>query len=128
MLLLFFSAFVVGLSGAMMPDSLLTYTIRQSLSNGAKAGFIIVPGHTIPEFSLVTLIFWGLVLIFFGSRFFYNEASEFVETLTFLPWHCLPKCSKPALHPQVEHSRLRRLWQGRLWPRRREPTFHFPIP
>ncbi|HOO25269.1 MAG TPA: LysE family transporter [Clostridiales bacterium] len=63
MLLLFFSAFVVGLSGAMMPGSLLTYTIRKSLSNGAKAGFIIVLGHAILELSLVTLIFLGFDLV-----------------------------------------------------------------
>jgi threonine/homoserine/homoserine lactone efflux protein len=37
MILLFFSAFVVGLSGAMMPGSLLTYTIRKALSNGPSA-------------------------------------------------------------------------------------------
>ncbi|MGI6248899.1 MAG: LysE family transporter [Acutalibacteraceae bacterium] len=59
MLLLYFSAFAVGLSGAMMPGSLLTYVIRKALSNGAKAGLIVVLGHGILEASLVTLIFLG---------------------------------------------------------------------
>ncbi len=63
MLLLFFSAFVVGLSGAMMPGSLLTYTIRKSLTNGARAGFIIVLGHAILELALVTLIFLGFDMV-----------------------------------------------------------------
>lgn len=63
MVLLFFSAFVVGLSGAMMPGSLLTYTIRKSLTNGARAGFIIVLGHAILELALVTLIFLGFDMV-----------------------------------------------------------------
>ena len=43
----------------MMPGSLLTYVIRKALSNGAKAGLIVVLGHGILEASLVTLIFLG---------------------------------------------------------------------
>lgn len=59
MFLLFVSAFVVGLSGAMMPGSLLTYTIRKSLSAGPRAGFVIVAGHALLEFFLVIVIFLG---------------------------------------------------------------------
>lgn len=43
----------------MMPGSLLTYTIRQSLSVGPKAGFIVTIGHAILEFFLIILIFLG---------------------------------------------------------------------
>jgi len=42
-----------------MPGSLLTYTIRQSLSVGPKAGFIVTIGHAILEFFLIILIFLG---------------------------------------------------------------------
>lgn len=59
MLLLFGSAFAVGLSGAMMPGSLLTYTIRKSLSSGRRAGFVIAAGHALLEFMLVIVIFLG---------------------------------------------------------------------
>jgi threonine/homoserine/homoserine lactone efflux protein len=59
MLFLFISAFVVGLSGAMMPGSLLTYTIRKSLSSGPRAGFVIVAGHALLELFLVIVIFLG---------------------------------------------------------------------
>lgn len=62
MALLYFSALAVGFSGAMMPGSLLTYTIRQSLAVGPKAGFIVTAGHAILEFLLIILIFLG-----FGS-------------------------------------------------------------
>lgn len=63
MLVLFISAFVVGLSGAMMPGSLLTYTIRKSLSEGPRAGFIIVAGHALLELALVIVIFLGFDMV-----------------------------------------------------------------
>lgn len=59
MLLLFASALTVGFSGAIMPGSLLTYTIRKSLSEGPKAGFIITAGHALLELALIILIFLG---------------------------------------------------------------------
>lgn len=59
MIALLLSAFVVGLSGAMMPGSLLTYTIRKSLSSGQQAGFIITAGHAVLELGLVIIIFLG---------------------------------------------------------------------
>ncbi len=63
MFLLFTSAFVVGLSGAMMPGSLLTYTIRKSLTVGPRAGFIIAAGHALLELVLVVVIFMGFGII-----------------------------------------------------------------
>ena len=49
MVLLYSSAFVLGLSGAMMPGPLLTYTIRKALAKGWKAGFIITAVHALLE-------------------------------------------------------------------------------
>jgi threonine/homoserine/homoserine lactone efflux protein len=63
MFVLFISAFVVGLSGAMMPGSLLTYTIRKALSEGPRAGFIIVAGHALLELALVIVIFLGFDIV-----------------------------------------------------------------
>ena len=63
MYVLFLSAFVVGLSGSMMPGSLLTYTIRQSLRVGWPAGFIITAGHAFLELILLGIIFLGFGLI-----------------------------------------------------------------
>lgn len=59
----FFSALAVGFSGAMMPGPLLTYTIKQSLACGPKAGFIITLGHALLEVALIILIFFGLNLV-----------------------------------------------------------------
>jgi threonine/homoserine/homoserine lactone efflux protein len=63
LVLLFLSALAVGYSGAMMPGPLLTYTIRQSLSTGPKAGFIVTAGHAILELGLVVLIFLGFDIV-----------------------------------------------------------------
>jgi threonine/homoserine/homoserine lactone efflux protein len=59
MIYTFFSSVAVGFSGAVMPGSLLTYTIRKSLSRGPKAGFIIIAGHALLELALIVLIFLG---------------------------------------------------------------------
>lgn len=63
MAVLFFTALAVGFSGAMMPGSLLTYTIRQSLREGPKVGFIVIVGHAILELLLIVGIFLGLDMI-----------------------------------------------------------------
>jgi threonine/homoserine/homoserine lactone efflux protein len=63
MIPLFFSALTVGFSGAMMPGSLLTYTIRQSLTSGPKSGFIIILGHALLELALIICIFLGLDIL-----------------------------------------------------------------
>ena len=60
MAFLFLSALTVGFSGAMMPGSLLTYTIRQSLITGARAGILITAGHAVLEIGIILLIFMGL--------------------------------------------------------------------
>ncbi len=59
----FFSAVIVGFSGAMMPGTLLTYTIKQSLSHGPRSGFIITLGHVLLEVLLLILIFLGLGIV-----------------------------------------------------------------
>ena len=63
MIPLFLSALTVGFSGAMMPGSLLTYTIRQSLTSGPKSGFIIILGHALLELALIVCIFLGLDML-----------------------------------------------------------------
>ena len=50
---LFATAFVVGLSGAMMPGPLLSATIASSARRGWKAGPLIVFGHGVLELLLI---------------------------------------------------------------------------
>jgi threonine/homoserine/homoserine lactone efflux protein len=63
MVAVFLSALGIAFSGAIMPGPVLTYTIRQSLISGPKAGFIIMVGHAILEILLISLIFLGFDVI-----------------------------------------------------------------
>jgi threonine/homoserine/homoserine lactone efflux protein len=56
---LFLTALGIAFSGAIMPGPVLTYTIRKSLVNGPRAGFLIMLGHAILEIALISLIFLG---------------------------------------------------------------------
>lgn len=60
MIQIFIQSLLIGYSGAMMPGSLLTYTLEKSIKSGAKAGIFISIGHALLEFVLVILLFLGL--------------------------------------------------------------------
>ncbi len=57
---LFITAFMVGLSGAMMPGPLLTAAIAESAQRGFWAGPLIVLGHAILELVLILALLAGL--------------------------------------------------------------------
>lgn len=57
---MFFKAFLIGFSGAMMPGPMLGVTIDGSLKKGWKAGPLIVLGHGILEILLITVMISGL--------------------------------------------------------------------
>lgn len=66
---LFASAFLIGLSGAMMPGPLLTYVINGSLRKGFIAGPLLVLGHALLELVLVVLMVFGLNRLFANPTF-----------------------------------------------------------
>jgi threonine/homoserine/homoserine lactone efflux protein len=57
---LFFTSFVVGLSGALMPGPLLTVDIAEAPRRGFWTGPIITGGHAIAELAVVILLAVGL--------------------------------------------------------------------
>jgi threonine/homoserine/homoserine lactone efflux protein len=57
---IFIQSFLIGFSGAVMPGSLLTYTIERSMKSGAKAGLLISLGHALLELLLVILLLLGV--------------------------------------------------------------------
>ena len=57
--MLFVTAFIVGLSGAMMPGPLLTVTIAESARRGFIAGPLITLGHAILEIALIIALLAG---------------------------------------------------------------------
>ncbi|WP_010247784.1 LysE family transporter [Acetivibrio cellulolyticus] len=60
MSLIFFQSLLIAYSGAIMPGTLLTYTLDMSLKKGIKAGVLIPLGHAILEAFVVILLFLGL--------------------------------------------------------------------
>ena len=54
------TSFIVAFSGAISPGPLLAVTINRSLANGAKAGPLLITGHSILELLLVVLLVAGL--------------------------------------------------------------------
>ena len=63
-LTIFVSSFVIALSGAMMPGTLLTVTISESSRRGVIAGPLLILGHGILELTLVTALLLGLAPLF----------------------------------------------------------------
>ncbi|MGE5592334.1 MAG: LysE family transporter [Betaproteobacteria bacterium] len=57
---IFASAFVVGLSGAMMPGSLLVVNISETSRRGLRGGMLAVTGHAMLELMVVAGFAFGL--------------------------------------------------------------------
>ena len=60
---IFFSSFVVALSGALMPGPLLTMVVRESSRRGVIAGPLMILGHGLLELGLVTALLLGMAPI-----------------------------------------------------------------
>ena len=71
LLFVFTNAFVVGLSGAVMPGPLLTVNISSALKKGFWAGPIVVLGHAIAELAVLFAIYFGLTKLVSEPRVFW---------------------------------------------------------
>ncbi len=69
LVIIFLTAWIVGFSGAMMPGPLLTVTITESARRGAKAGPLLMAGHSVLELSLVIALVLGLKGFLSNDRF-----------------------------------------------------------
>ena len=67
---IFASSFVIALSGAMMPGTLLTVTISESSKKGVLAGPLLILGHGILEIVLLIALFMGMAPLFKEEWFF----------------------------------------------------------
>lgn len=57
---IFFSSFMIALSGALMPGPFLTVTISESSRRGATAGPLMILGHGLLELVLVVALLSGM--------------------------------------------------------------------
>jgi len=60
---LFFTSFIVGFSGALMPGPLLAVDIAETPAKGARTGPIITGGHALAEIVVVVLLSIGLAVV-----------------------------------------------------------------
>lgn len=67
---IFASSFVIALSGAMMPGTLLTVAISESSKRGVLAGPLLILGHGILEVALLAALFMGMAPLFKQAWFF----------------------------------------------------------
>ena len=65
---IFTTAFLVGLSGAMMPGPLLAVTVSETVRRGFWTGPLIVLGHALLELLLVVLLVFGLASVLAGEE------------------------------------------------------------
>lgn len=82
-LTIFFTAYAVGFSGAMMPGPLLTVAITESVRRGSVAGFLLMIGHSVLELGLVLALVMGL------KKYLDNRVFETVVSIlggAFLLW------------------------------------------
>lgn len=64
LLTIFFSSFIIALSGAMMPGPLLTITISESPRRGFMTGPLLIAGHAVLEIVLIAALLLGLAPFF----------------------------------------------------------------
>jgi threonine/homoserine/homoserine lactone efflux protein len=67
---IFFSSFMIALSGALMPGPLLTVTISESSRRGAAAGPLMMLGHVLLELLLVLALLTGVAPLLRHDRVF----------------------------------------------------------
>jgi threonine/homoserine/homoserine lactone efflux protein len=60
MLTIFLNSLLIAYTGALMPGSLLTYTIDKGMKKGPSSGLLIILGHSLLELLIVVLILSGL--------------------------------------------------------------------
>ncbi len=112
---IFVSSFLIALSGAMMPGTLLTVTISESSRRGAMAGPLLVLGHGLLEMVLVALLLVGLAPLLKQQEFFIVISAAGGMVLLWMAYgmfRSLPKLSL-SIVPSHESQNLL-VWTGAL--------------
>lgn len=74
LLFIFSTAFITGLSGAIVPGPLLSFTIAETLKRGFKAAPLTILGHAILEIALILAILGGLSVYLKQEAVFHTVA------------------------------------------------------
>ncbi|HLA28342.1 MAG TPA: LysE family transporter [Syntrophales bacterium] len=106
---IFFSSFVIALSGAMMPGPLLAATISESARRGFIAGPLLVFGHSILELALMISLLVGLAPLLQHALVFVVIAltgSLILFWMAFGMFRSLPALRLPQAAEPSEHDHL----------------------
>jgi len=114
LLVIAFSSFIIGLSGAMSPGPLLTVTIAESIKQGPWVGPLIIIGHALLELTLVIAIIFGLGSILTRSDVqvvLFGLGSILLAGMAYLTWRGSKENLNDILNspPTPTSSRLLRL-------------------
>jgi threonine/homoserine/homoserine lactone efflux protein len=82
----FFTSFVIALSGAMVPGPLLTATISESARRGSATGPLLILGHGILELALVLALLFGLAPLLKQDAVFVAIALAGAVILAWMAW------------------------------------------
>ncbi len=63
LIFIFFSAMVLGFSGAVVPGPLLSVTVRETLRRGISAGPLLISGHALLELGVTLALVYGLSVL-----------------------------------------------------------------
>jgi threonine/homoserine/homoserine lactone efflux protein len=83
---IFATSFLLALSGAIMPGPLLTVTINESITRGARTGPLLIIGHAILELVFIVIILWGLGSILRNDLFLSIIAFGGSAVLLWMGW------------------------------------------
>lgn len=86
---LFFTSFVVGLSGALMPGPLLVATIKGTYLHGVLAGPLVTFGHGLIELAAVLALAFGLGRFVSNDLVMATVGSAGGAVLIFIGWGML---------------------------------------
>lgn len=59
-LAIFWTSFLIGFSGALVPGPVLTVTIKEAASRGVRAGPLVVLGHGLAEIGITVALVFGI--------------------------------------------------------------------
>ncbi|MBF7083459.1 LysE family transporter [Desulfallas sp. Bu1-1] len=101
---IFWTALLVGFSGAMMPGPLLTMTIGETARRGFAAGLLLVLGHAILEITLVGLLVLGAAEFLASGRVHTAIAVVGGAFLVFMGWSMYRDAVKGRVSLQLENN------------------------
>ena len=106
---IFFSSFIIALSGALMPGPLLTVTISESSRRGVVTGPLMIAGHGILELGVVFALLSGLAPLLLREDVFVTISFVGGALLLWMAFSMLRQLPQLRFHFEVEEKSRKNL-------------------